>query len=79
MYELDAIAACVIGGASLMGGEGNALATLAGALIMMVLRNFCNLENLDVYWQQVLVGALLIVLVFYDSYQKRAYTGRSST
>ncbi|MBI2425297.1 MAG: ABC transporter permease [Candidatus Hydrogenedentes bacterium] len=71
MSELDAIAACVIGGASLMGGEGGAIASLAGALIMMVLRNFCNLENIEVYWQQVIVGSLIVALVFYDNHRKR--------
>ncbi|MCC6145056.1 MAG: ABC transporter permease [Candidatus Hydrogenedentes bacterium] len=71
MYELDAIAACVIGGASLMGGEGSAVAALAGALIMMVLRNFCNLEDISIYWQQVLIGALIVTLVFYDNWRKR--------
>lgn len=71
MYELDAIAACVIGGASLMGGEGSALAALAGALIMIVLRNFCNLQDIQVYWQQVLVGSLIVLLVFYDNWRKR--------
>jgi ribose/xylose/arabinose/galactoside ABC-type transport system permease subunit len=70
-YELDAIAGCVIGGASLMGGEGGAIASLAGALIMMVLRNFCNLENINVYWQKVFVGGLVVALVFYDNYRKR--------
>lgn len=71
MYELDTIAACVIGGASLMGGEGGALASLAGALIMFVLRNFCNLENLDTSLQQVLVGVLIVALVSYDTMRKR--------
>jgi ribose/xylose/arabinose/galactoside ABC-type transport system permease subunit len=71
MYELDAIAACVIGGASLMGGEGAAVMALAGAFIMIVLRNYCNLENIDVYWQRVLVGCLIIALVFYDNFRKR--------
>jgi len=71
VYELFAIAACVIGGASLMGGEGGALGCLAGALIMSVLRNYCNLENIDVNWQQVFVGALVVVLVYYDNYRKR--------
>ncbi len=70
-YELDAIAACVIGGASLMGGEGGAISALAGALIIMVLRNFCNIENINAYWQQVFVGALLVILVFYDNLRKR--------
>ncbi len=71
MYELDAIAGCVIGGASLMGGEGGAIAALAGALIMMVLRNFCTLEDIAVYWQQVFVGVLVVALVFYDNFRKR--------
>lgn len=71
MYELHAIAGCVIGGASLMGGEGGAIASLAGALIMMVLQNFCNLQNINVYWQQVFVGGLVVALVFYDNSRKR--------
>ena len=71
MYELEAIAACVIGGASLMGGEGGVIAALAGALIMTVLRNFCTLEDIEVYWQQVLVGVLIVALVYYDSMRKR--------
>ena len=54
-----------------MGGEGGAIASIAGALIMFVLRNFCNLENLDPYWQQVLVGVLIIALVYYDNMRKR--------
>ena len=70
-YELDAIAACVIGGASLMGGEGGALGVLAGALIMNVLVNFCNLNDISVYWQRVLVGSLIVALVYYDSVRKR--------
>ena len=70
-YELDAIAACVIGGASLMGGEGGCIGALAGALIMNVLINFCNLVDFDVYWQKILVGALIILLVFYDNMRKR--------
>ena len=70
MYELYAIAACVIGGASLMGGEGGAFATIAGALIMTVLRNFCNLQNINVHWQQILVGGLLVALVYYDNRRK---------
>ncbi len=69
--ELDAIAACVIGGASLMGGEGGAIGTVAGALIMNVLVNYCNLENIDSYWQKVLIGVLIVALVCYDTYRKR--------
>jgi ribose/xylose/arabinose/galactoside ABC-type transport system permease subunit len=71
MYELNAIAACVIGGASLIGGEGGAIAALAGALIMVILQNFCNLQDIQSYWQQVLVGSLVVLLVFYDNWRKR--------
>jgi len=70
-YELDAIAACVIGGASLVGGEGGALGVVAGALIMSVLVNFCNLNDISVHWQRVLVGSLIVALVFYDNFRKR--------
>lgn len=71
MAELDAIAACVIGGASLMGGEGGVAGALAGALIMNVLVNFCNLNDVSVHWQRVLVGSLIVGLVYYDSVRKR--------
>jgi len=69
--ELDAIAACVIGGASLMGGEGGPIGSLAGALIMNVLVNVCNLKHYDVYWQLILIGGLIVLLVYYDSLRKR--------
>lgn len=69
--ELDAIAACVIGGASLMGGEGGVLGSLAGALIMNILVNFFNLRDYNVHWQNVLIGGLIIILVAYDTYRKR--------
>ena len=70
-YELEAIAACVIGGASLMGGEGGVVGALAGGLIMQVLVNFCNLNDISVYWQHVLVGGIIIALVYYDNVRKR--------
>lgn len=70
-YELDAIAACVIGGTSLMGGEGTGLGVLAGALIMNVLVNFGNLNDFNVHWQRILVGSLIVGLVYYDNFRKR--------
>ena len=71
MSELDAIAACVIGGASLMGGEGGAITALAGALIMTTLTNFCVLQGLNDNWQRLLIGVLIIGLVYYDNMRKR--------
>jgi ribose transport system permease protein len=69
-WELDAIAAAVIGGTSLMGGQGSIIGTLLGAFLMAIIRNGCNLMNVEVEWQQVLIGAMVIVAVFYDRWQR---------
>ena len=69
-YELDVIAACVIGGASLSGGEGTVLGAIMGALIMGVLRNGCNLLDISAFWQQIAIGAVIVVAVFADQYRK---------
>ncbi len=65
-YELDAIAAAVIGGASLMGGLGSMPGTLLGALMMAVLRNGCNLLNFAPHWQDVTIGVVIILAVLWD-------------
>lgn len=69
-WELDAIAAAVIGGTSLMGGQGSIVGTLLGAFLMAIIRNGCNLLNVEVEWQQVFIGAMVIVAVFYDRWQR---------
>lgn len=69
-WELDAIAAAVIGGTSLMGGQGSIVGTLLGAFLMAIIRNGCNLLNIEVEWQQVIIGAMVIVAVFYDRWQR---------
>jgi ribose/xylose/arabinose/galactoside ABC-type transport system permease subunit len=71
MYELDAIAAVVIGGASLLGGEGTVVGTLIGALIMAVLRNGLNLLGVSSYVQQVAIGSVIIIAVLVDMGLKR--------
>jgi ribose transport system permease protein len=71
MYELDAIAATVIGGTSLLGGEGTLVGALIGALIMGVLRNGLNLLNVSSFFQQVVIGAVIIVAVLIDMSLKR--------
>ena len=65
-YELDAIAATVIGGTSLMGGQGSVIGTLIGALIMGVLRNGLNLLGVSSFVQQVVIGAVIILAVLMD-------------
>jgi len=67
MYELDAIAATVIGGTSLLGGSGTLVGTLIGALIMGVLRNGLNLLGISSFLQQVVIGGVIIAAVLVDS------------
>lgn len=71
-YELDSIAAAVIGGTSLFGGQGTIGGSIVGALIMAVLRNGCDQLNIDVNWQSVVIGAMIILAVFYDSLRRRS-------
>lgn len=70
-YELTAIAAVVIGGGSLRGGEGSVLGTLVGAFIMGLLANGSDLLGTNPYWQQVIIGAVIIVAVAFDELRKR--------
>jgi ribose transport system permease protein len=71
MYELDAIAAVVIGGTSLLGGEGKISGTLIGALIMGVLRNGLNLLGVSSFVQQIVIGVVIIIAVLVDMILKK--------
>ncbi|MCX4825043.1 substrate-binding domain-containing protein [Streptomyces sp. NBC_01142] len=71
-YELDAIAAVVIGGASLSGGVGKASGTFIGALILAVLRNGLNLLSVSAFWQQVVIGVVIALAVLLDTVRRRA-------
>lgn len=77
MYELYAIAAAVIGGVSLMGGEGRVIGTLIGALIMGTLRNGLNLLNVPSAWEGVVVGTVLVAAVVIDRARHRGTAGPS--
>jgi ribose transport system permease protein len=70
-YELTAIAAVVIGGGSLRGGEGSVLGTLVGAFIMGLLANGSDLLGINPYWQQVIIGVVIILAVAFDELRKR--------
>lgn len=69
-YELDAIAATVMGGTSLAGGQANILGTMVGALIMGALRNGLNLLNVQAFYQQLAIGAVIILAVLVDRFRK---------
>lgn len=78
-YELYAVAATVIGGTSLFGGQGGIPGTVIGALLMFTIRNGCALRNLPSAYERVIVGAVVILAVLYDRYgpgRKRAGTGK---
>lgn len=70
-YELDAIAAVVIGGTSLAGGRGVIWGTLIGAIIMGVIRNGLNLLNVSPYYQMIIIGLVIIVAVGMDSIRRK--------
>lgn len=70
--ELDAISAVIIGGASFFGGRGSVLGVLAGVLVIGLLRNILNLNDVQVFWQQVLIGVVIILAVFIDVLRRRA-------
>ncbi|OBQ92508.1 ABC transporter permease [Mesorhizobium sp. M4A.F.Ca.ET.050.02.1.1] len=69
-YELDAIAAVVIGGTSLAGGRGSLLGTLIGALIIGTINNGMDLMGVSSYYQQVLKGTIIVVAVIADQFRK---------
>jgi ribose transport system permease protein len=70
-YELNAIAACVIGGASLFGAKGGAFGAAAGALIVGTLNNGGNLLAINAFYLQIIIGALILIAVFFDQWQGR--------
>jgi ribose transport system permease protein len=70
-YELDVIAAVVVGGTSLMGGEGTILGVLIGAAIMQVLRNGLVLVGVSAYWLQAVQGLVIVVAIMLDQLRKR--------
>jgi ribose transport system permease protein len=70
-YELTAIAAVVLGGAALHGGEGTLYKSVIGVFIMIILGNSLNLLNVDSYWQRVAIGAVIIVAAAADSLRSK--------
>jgi ribose/xylose/arabinose/galactoside ABC-type transport system permease subunit len=70
-YELDVIAAVVVGGTSLSGGRGSVLGTLAGTMFIGVLNNGLNLANVDPYTQKVALGVVILAAVWFDQVQKQ--------
>jgi len=70
--ELDAIAAVIIGGASFFGGRGTVAGVFAGVLVMGLLRNGLNLMNVSAFWQQTLIGIIVIAAVYVDVLRRKS-------
>jgi ribose transport system permease protein len=77
MYELYVIAAVVVGGTSLSGGEGRVFGTLIGAFIIAVIRNGMNLMNVEPYTQKVVLGLVILGAVLLDMMRQRRKSRRT--
>lgn len=75
-FELDAIAACYIGGASASGGVGTVVGTIVGGLVMGVLNNGMSIMGVSVDWQQTIKGLVLLGAVCFDVYTKSRSSSR---
>lgn len=67
-YEMDAIAATVIGGTSMSGGKGNMMGTLLGAILMATIKNGLSLLNVNTFWHQVVIGLFILFAVALDAF-----------
>ena len=70
-YELDIIAAAIIGGTSLFGGEGSIVGVLLAAVLMQVLRSGLVLLGFSAYWQAVTIGAMILVAILLDYWRRQ--------
>ena len=78
-YELDGVAAVVIGGVSLMGGEGSILGVVLGAAVMGVIRNGLVLLNVSAYWHTIAIGTVLICAMALDQFRKGQFGRKTRT
>jgi ribose transport system permease protein len=80
LYELRVIAAVVVGGTSLAGGEGRVFGTLIGALIIAVIQNGLNMAGVQSFDQMIVFGVLILAAVLLDQLKKRTwFTRRAGT
>jgi len=70
-WELQSIASAVIGGASLFGAVGTVVGPLLGAILLTTINNGANLLNVNPFWQRIITGALIVVIVYFDQLRRR--------
>ena len=74
--EFEVIAAVVIGGTGLYGGQGKILRTIIGVIIIALTRNFLNLARIEIFWQSFATGAIILGTVLLEALQRRITRGR---
>jgi ribose transport system permease protein len=77
-YELEAVAAAVIGGTSIVGGEGSAVGSIIGAVVVAIIRNAMVLLQISTYWQSIVIGMVIVVSVSIDIIRKKLEARRIS-
>ena len=70
-YEMDAIAACVLGGTSMAGGKGSISGTVLGAMVIGIISNGLNLIGVSSYWQLIVKGIIIATAVILDSQKEK--------
>ena len=75
-YEMEAVAAAVLGGTSVLGGEGSIIGTVLGAIVVAIIRNAIVLLNVSTYYQQMITGAVILLAVIVDVRRKAASAKR---
>ncbi len=70
-WELQSIASSVIGGASLFGAVGSVVGPVLGAVLLTTINNGANLLNVNPFWQRVITGGLIIIIVYFDQLRRR--------
>ena len=69
-YEMEAVAASVLSGTSVLGGEGGIIGTVMGAIVVAIIRNAIVLLNVSTYYQQMITGAVILIAVIVDVQRK---------
>jgi ribose transport system permease protein len=74
---LDVIATVVIGGASLFGGQGTIVGTLIGAFLIALIRNGSVLLDINLFYQQIIIGVIIWLAVYWDQFRRRRIAAAS--
>ncbi len=77
-YEMESVAATIIGGTSIMGGEGGVIGSILGAIVMSVIKNGMVLLGVSTYWQQIVLGIIIVIAVVMDLMRKKVASTKNS-